>query len=124
VKVQSLKGPCFAANMELDGSGPESIHGSGTLVCRFKSLPLLPNHYTLVMGVRNGRDDVVMSGREVASFTVSADLAKFGFHGDILDAPSRATPVVIPYEWTMPDGRVVSISLAKDSSGLGGGMGK
>ena len=59
--VQGINGSCFTANMLLDGHRPESLDGTGKLVCRFKSLPLFPQSYAVKMSVRtrNGNDLIV-----------------------------------------------------------------
>lgn len=111
IKVQSMRGPCFAANMKLDGHRPQVLSGTGTLRCRFRELPLLPQDYTVVMGIASGNDDVVMSGREVASFAVEGNLLEYGFDGDVLHTPTKSTAVINPYEWTLPDGRRFEVAL-------------
>lgn len=115
LKVESAMGACFTANMVLDGRRPVSIEGRGVLRCRFKTVPLLPRSYTLLLGVKTANNDKIMSTREVASFTVSGDLRRCGFEGDILEASSRATPVVVPYEWEFADGQKASVALAAGS---------
>jgi lipopolysaccharide transport system ATP-binding protein len=110
-------GPCFTANMLLDGIRPETMEGTGTIACRFKSIPLLPQGYDVKMGIRakNGVD-VIVDYREVASFRVAADLAEYGYKGEFMERASRYTPVVIPYEWHFPDGTAAPVSLNRTAS--------
>jgi len=110
--VLGLYGTCFTANMLLDGARPQVLEGTGTLVCRFKSIPLLPQNYTIKMSVRpqNGVDSI-MEYQEVSSFRVVGNLALYGYKGIFLDRASRYTPVVVPYEWLLPDGTRTPVSL-------------
>ncbi len=114
--VLGIYGTCFTANMLLDGARPEVLSGDGTLICRFKSIPLLPQSYTVKMAVRpqNGVD-TIMDYQEVSSFRVVGNLAAYGYKGAFLERASRYTPVVVPYEWQLPDGTHTSISLVRPS---------
>jgi lipopolysaccharide transport system ATP-binding protein len=114
--VQSINGSCFTANMILDGNQPESLFGTGKLACRFKSIPLFPQSYAVKMSVRaqNGRDWIV-TYQEVANFTVVGDLAEYGYKGEFLSRASQSTSVVVPYEWSFPDGTIAAVSLALPS---------
>ncbi len=105
-------GSCFTANMLLDGRRPEVLVGQGKLSCRFKSIPLFPQKYSVKMSIRaqNGNDNVV-SFQEATYFTVVADLTEYGYHGEFLSRAATSTPVVIPYEWHLPDGEIASVSL-------------
>jgi|KBSMisStandDraft_5_1062788.scaffolds.fasta_scaffold21882_3 lipopolysaccharide transport system ATP-binding protein len=106
--VESIQGSCFAANMLLDGQRPDALEGRGVLACRFKSLPLLPQSYTVKMAVvgPDAREPIVRV-QEVASFTVNAQAEDYGFSGEFFHRfVAHATSVVVPYEWIMPDGTV------------------
>jgi homopolymeric O-antigen transport system ATP-binding protein len=110
--VQGINGSCFTANMLLDGHRPEALAGSGKLACRFKSLPLFPQRYSVKLSVRttNG-NDMIINYQEVAYFSVVGDLAEYGYKGEFLSRASRSTPVVVPYEWCLPDGTIAPVSL-------------
>jgi len=112
LEVQGVNGSCFTANMLLDGCQPEVLADKGTLSCRFKSLPLIPQGYSIKLAVsaRNGIDEII-SYQDVAYFTVVADLTEYGYKGRFLSQASRFAPVVVPYEWCLPDGRVSIVSL-------------
>ena len=118
VGVQGINGSCFTANMLLDGHQPQSMMGVGKLACRFKSLPLFPQSYSVKMSVRtkNGHD-MIVNYQDVASFSVVGDLADYGYKGEFLTRSSRSTSVVVPYEWSLPDGTSASVSLALPSNG-------
>jgi lipopolysaccharide transport system ATP-binding protein len=104
--VQGLHGPCFSANMLLDGHRPAALYGKGTIACRFRSIPLLPQGYTVRLGIRAGNGcEWIVPMQEVTSFTVAGGPEDYGFQGeDFHGVASRSTPVVIPYEWLLPDG--------------------
>jgi lipopolysaccharide transport system ATP-binding protein len=105
-------GSCFTANMLLDGWRPEVLAGRGKLSCRFKSIPLFPQKYAVKISIRaeNGNDNVV-GYQEAAYFTVVADLTDYGYKGEFLGRAATSTPVVVPYEWQLPDGTIGSVSL-------------
>jgi hypothetical protein len=100
--------------MLLDGARPEVLDGAGTITCRFKSIPLLPQGYTVNMLVRpkNGIDRII-DYQEVACFRVVGDLAAYGYKGEFREQGSRYNPVVVPYEWRLPDGSSASVSLSR-----------
>lgn len=110
--ISGNNGSCFTANMLLDGWRPEVLAGPGKLSCRFKSIPLFPQKYAVKLSIRaeNGSDHVV-SYQEAAYFTVVADLTEYGFKGEFLGRATTSTPVVVPYEWHLPDGKIASVSL-------------
>jgi hypothetical protein len=55
--------------------------------------------------------DLIVTYQEVASFTVVGDLAEYGYKGEFLAYAPHSTPVVIPYEWELPDGTTATVSL-------------
>ena len=111
--VRGHKGNCFTANMLLDGHRPKFLNGKGKISCRFKSIPLLPQRYTVQLAIRanNGRD-YLMPYEDIGSFVVAADLVNYGYKGEFQTRLSEATSVVIPYEWHLPDGSSASVSLS------------
>ena len=50
--VLGINGSCFASNMLLDGHRPDFLEGTGQITCTFRSIPLLPQNYTVKMIVR------------------------------------------------------------------------
>ena len=48
--VAGVHGPCFSANMLLDGNQPALLAGEGMFRCRFLGVPLLPQSYSLEDG--------------------------------------------------------------------------
>jgi lipopolysaccharide transport system ATP-binding protein len=111
--VIGVNGSCFTANMHLDGNRPNSLDGAGKISCTFRSIPLLPQSYTVRLRVQ-GADpsELIIPYQDVAAFNVVGDLAEYGFKGEVLLA-RRATAVVIPYEWQLPDGTAASVTLAR-----------
>jgi teichoic acid transport system ATP-binding protein len=112
IVVQGFKGSCFSANMLLDGHQPEALRGKGRLACTFKSIPLLPQNYTVQLAIRakNGKD-LIIGYHDVAYFAVSCSLANYGYKGEFMALAAQSTPVVIPYQWHLPDGTVASVAL-------------
>ena len=114
VGVIGVHGPCFTANMMLDGARLEAMDGAGMIACRFKSIPLLPQRYTVKVAVRaNNGAEFIIDYEEFACFRVVGDLAEYGYKGGFLTRASHYTPVVVPYEWRLPDGTTTSVSLSR-----------
>ncbi len=115
--VQGINGSCFTSNMLLDGHRPDSLEGAGQITCTFKSIPLLPQSYTVKMIVRASNvNDLIINYQEVACFSVVGDLADYGYKGEFLTWALRSTPVVVPYEWRLPDGTTVAVALTRPGS--------
>jgi lipopolysaccharide transport system ATP-binding protein len=114
IAVQSLHGRCFVANMQLDGHRPKTLEGRGRLTCRFKGIPLLPQSYSIVMAVRTGDGrDSILKPQDVAWFDVAGDLTEMGFRGELMHKLlPKSFPVVVPYEWTLPDGTTAPVEVA------------
>jgi lipopolysaccharide transport system ATP-binding protein len=117
IVIQSFKGSCFAANMLLDGHQPEVLHGKGQIGCTFRSVPLLPQDYTVQVAVRakNGKD-LIIGYRDVGYFAVSASLTDYGYQGKFMSMAAQSTPVVVPYEWHLPDGSIKPVALNRTST--------
>lgn len=115
--VLGINGSCFTSNMLLDGHRPSLLEGSGKIRCTFKSIPLLPQNYTVKMVVRSANvKDEIVNYQEVAGFSVVGDLAAYGYKGEFLTYAHRSTPVVVPYEWQLPDGTTAMVSLSPPAS--------
>jgi lipopolysaccharide transport system ATP-binding protein len=110
VTVYSQHGPMFAANMFLDNHTPAVLRGDGVLACRFRSLPLLPQAYTVKLaGYENDGRTPLVTAHEAAFFDIVGAPADFGLDGPL--APSlcsKSVSMVLPYEWRHPDGRVAA----------------
>jgi lipopolysaccharide transport system ATP-binding protein len=117
--VVGINGPCFISSMLLDGHRPKFLEGKGKILCTFKSIPLLPQSYTVKLSVRaaNGTD-MIIPYQEVAYFNVVGDLAEYGYKGDFETYASRSTSVIIPYEWKLPDGSTVPVALSRTADNL------
>jgi lipopolysaccharide transport system ATP-binding protein len=112
--VLGISGSCFTSNMLLDGHRPDCLEGAGQISCTFKSIPLLPQNYKVKMIVRSSNvKDVIVDYQEVAYFSVVGDLAEYGYKGEFLTWALRSTPVVVPYEWRLPDGTTAAVTLSK-----------
>ena len=121
VSILGANGPCFASNMLLDGHIPEVLEGCGTIICTFRSIPLLPQNYSVKLSVRTETvSEMIIAYQEVAYFVVAGDLAEYGYKG-AFDAHARySTGTVVPHEWRFPDGSTVSVSLNRQAAALSG----
>jgi lipopolysaccharide transport system ATP-binding protein len=121
LSVQGKNGTCFTANMLLDGNRPSELFGRGKVACRFKALPLLPQSFSIRMSLRTSNgNDMIVNYQDVAYFHVVGDLKHYGYKGEFLSRASDSTPVVIPYEWYLPDGTVAPVSLNHGQDEHGG----
>jgi lipopolysaccharide transport system ATP-binding protein len=111
--VQSIWGMCFQASMLLDGHNPELLSGQGRLRCCFKAIPLLPQEYSIRLCIRAADVSVgIIEPQDVVSFSVLGNPHDYGLnsvHANRLAGDSF--PVIIPYEWTLPDGSTHSVQL-------------
>lgn len=112
IGVIGANGPCFTSNMLLDGYRPEWIEGEGKIRCTFRSIPLLPQNFSIRMRVQStDAREMIIPYQDVAYFTVAGDLAEYGYQGEFWRWASHSTPVVVPYEWTLPNGATMAVSL-------------
>jgi len=112
--VLGVNGSCFTSNMLLDGHSPDFLNGVGKIACTFRSIPLLPQNYTVKMIISSANvKDPIVNYQEVAGFSVAADLAEYGYKGEFRRFARDATPVVVPYEWRFPDGTTVAVALRR-----------
>ncbi len=115
--VLGVGGSCFTSNMLLDGHRPEYLEGAGTVTCTFKSLPLLPQSYTVNMRIQAASvKEIIVPYQEVARFSVVGDLGEYGYRGEYAAWALRSTPVVVPYEWRLPDGTTAAVALSRRSN--------
>jgi lipopolysaccharide transport system ATP-binding protein len=110
--VQGANGSCFTSNMLLDGHRPEFLEGCGQITCTFRSIPLLPQDYTIKMSIRAANaNDKIIPYQDVARLTIVGNLADYGYKGEFLQWARSSTPVVVPYEWRLPNGDTIDVSL-------------
>jgi lipopolysaccharide transport system ATP-binding protein len=123
IGVIGANGPCFTSNMLLDGHQPACIEGEGKIRCTFRSIPLLPQNFSIRMRVQagNGRE-IIIPYQDVAYFSVAGDLADYGYQGEFWRWARNSTPVVVPYEWTLPDGSTFSVSLTQGPETAGSAL--
>jgi lipopolysaccharide transport system ATP-binding protein len=121
--VLGINGVCFTSNMLLDGNRPDFLEGSGQVICTFRSIPLLPQNFVVKMIVRAANaKDVIINYQEVASFSVAGDLTEYGYTGEFLAYARHSTPVVVPYEWRLPDGTTGAVALNKPAADRAGSL--
>ena len=99
--------------MLLDGVRPAFVEGKGVITCHFGKLPLLPQTYTIRMGVR-GEDcaTFLVKTEDVALFNVIGGAEELGLHGELANSlAGRSAPVLVPYEWHLPNGKIVPVRL-------------
>ena len=117
--VLGANGSCFTSNMLLDGHRPDFLKGAGKITCTFRSIPLLPQNYTVKMIIRSANvNDLIVNYQEVAGFSVVGDLAEYGYKGEFLTFAQHSTPVVVPYEWQLPDGTTAAVALNRPTAAV------
>ena len=113
IGIVSQNGHLFGASMLLDGHRPRTIEGKGFIKCRFRYLPLLPQMYTVRIGVRDkGGTAMLVKAGEAASFRVSGTASELGLTGELADSDAwGASSVLVPYEWYLPGEDVKSVDV-------------
>jgi len=112
ITVATPYGGIFSANMFMDGQRPKYIEGEGTIGCRFYSVPLMPQSYSIVMAIRASDRSALFEPQYVTSFHVVGALSDFGLMGETADTMAQAAdPIVIPYEWYYPDGTKAAVRI-------------
>jgi lipopolysaccharide transport system ATP-binding protein len=115
IAIMGKNGTCFTANMLLDGHRPDYLEGTGEMSCTFRAIPLLPQSYSVKVGIRSANvADLIIPYSEVTGFTVVGDLAEYGFKGDYLTYGAYSTPVIVPYEWRLPNGTRIPVALTRN----------
>jgi lipopolysaccharide transport system ATP-binding protein len=112
LSVDSQHGSLFGASMLIDGKRPEFIEGEGMLVCKFRKLPLMPQTYSVWFGVRDsGGREMLTQTKEGGFFNIVNSVqvlnAAQSDHAEMTSNDS--SPVIINYEWQMPDGKKVPV---------------
>lgn len=116
IGIVGANGPCFTSNMVLDGHRPAYIEGEGKMQCTFRSIPLLPQEFSVKLRIQPADlSDAIIPYQNVAYFSVAGDLAEYGYEGEFWRWTRNSTPVVVPYEWQLPDGTTASVSLQRSS---------
>jgi hypothetical protein len=113
VGIYGQQGLLFGADMLLDGHRPDYIDGSGVISCIFKAVPLLPQMYTIRMGVRaaDGRT-ILTRTKDVAFFNVVGTMSDIGLSGELAELMSwNASLLILPYEWHLPDGQAFTVMI-------------
>jgi lipopolysaccharide transport system ATP-binding protein len=112
--VIGINGPCFTSNMLLDGHRPNFIEGAGKITCKFRSVPLLPQNYSVKLRIQAADPaEIIIPYQEVAYFSVTGDLADYGYQGEFLKWARHSTSVVVPYEWRLPEGWAPTVELRR-----------
>ena len=99
-------GGAFIASMLFDDFRPDYLEGAGKLSCTFDSIPILPQFYSVKLGIQDGDGmSTLIDAREVAFFNVTGCMEEIGFPAPAADSIVwQSLPTVIPYEWTLPKG--------------------
>ncbi len=109
--ISGKHGFLFGASTLFDGYQPDYVEGRGKIACKFKSLPLMPQFYTVSLGIR--REDgitMLIRSRQVATFRVLGHAQDVCGYGAIAESLVRdAASVLVSYEWHLPDGQIHSI---------------
>ncbi len=113
VAIRSSHGSAFGGSMIIDGHCPDYIDGPAALRCTFPSIPLLPQDYTVGIGVRRVEGEYQVTTLDpAAQFRVLGPLEAYGLNGQIAERMlASSIPVLVPYTWTLPSGEQASVSL-------------
>ena len=99
--------------MIFDNLAPAQISGDGVVSCRFSDVTLLPQSYRITLRARsgNGLDPLTSTIVDAGTFEVAGTAEDYGMSGPFADtALNHDTPLIVPYQWTLPDGTVATPS--------------
>ena len=111
IAVRSRFGSLFGANMLFDAARPDYIEGRGMIACIFSDTRLLPQTYTIRLGVRhqNGINNYIRNAE--VSFTVFGTARDLGMAGETAhNYFEDFYSLLVPYAWILPDGRTVPVN--------------
>lgn len=114
IAIKSHRGPITNASGLLDGYRTTKLYkGKNIIKCTFLNLPLLPDQYTLHMGIRaNDGVTILSDSKDVAVFSISSILSEIGFNDIIADTiAADAISPIIPYEWEFNDGKKYTFNI-------------
>ena len=87
------------ANMLVDGLSPISIKGRGSIKLIIKKLPLTPQLFTINIGLRDDRGEVIASTiNSAAGFFVKMNKRDLN-NGKELPSQIKGSPMLLSYEW-------------------------
>ena len=102
--ISSQYGPLTCANMNLDGTPTGRISaGPYEVVCVLQPPRLLPQSYTVTIGVRgaDGRSELLPS-TEICQLQITGTPETLEFHGELAAGLiGKNAPVRIPYSWQL-----------------------
>jgi lipopolysaccharide transport system ATP-binding protein len=109
--IRSKFGSLYGANMLFDNARPDYIEGEGVIGCTFSPLGLVPQTYTIRLGVRhqNGINNYI--GNAESSFVVTGTAEDLGMAGEMAhNFFEDFYSVLVPYSWHLPDGKIVPVN--------------
>ena len=121
VIVQGRFGSVLGANMLFDGASPESIEGQGMIACIFGGMRLIPQTYTITLGIRHqdGYNNYIPA-TDIASFRVSGSPLDLKMSGEMAyNFFEDFYSLIVPYAWNLPDGKFVPVNGFQVSAGQG-----
>jgi lipopolysaccharide transport system ATP-binding protein len=114
ILVKSSRGPLFAATGMIDGYRTSKLNkGKNTVRCTFFKMPLLPNLYTIHVGIRSSDGTRLLTdSKDIGDFNIIGNLSSMGLNGDLADilAPDLHSPL-IPYQWEFNDGSIYKFDI-------------
>lgn len=115
VGVISQFGGLFGANMLFDEACPDCLDGQGSIACTFIDVRLLPMTYTITLGIR-GSDAISnhIPATDIASFSIVDTSEKLGLSASAANFYNSFWPLLVSYEWRLPDGKIVKVNNDKE----------
>jgi lipopolysaccharide transport system ATP-binding protein len=108
IAIKSARGPITNASGLIDGYRPAKFtKGKNIIKCTFFNVPLLPDQYTIHMGIRDsGGSTSITDTKDVAVFSIVTVLSEVGLNPVLADtlAGDSVSPI-IPYQWEFNDGK-------------------
>jgi lipopolysaccharide transport system ATP-binding protein len=115
ITIRGPFGELFGANMLYDGACPDLIEGHGSIRCTFNGVYLLPQPYSIMLGIRakNAYNNYIPA-TEIGTFFVMGTASDYNMHSEHAENFFETFySIVVPYEWQLPDGQKISIDVPK-----------
>ncbi|MDW8301674.1 MAG: Wzt carbohydrate-binding domain-containing protein, partial [Bacteroidia bacterium] len=113
IGVESEYGSLFGANSLIDGCSPDYVEGKFVISCTFKSLPLLPQSFTVWAGARDKSGmNFLTKSKEIGYFNIITKLSDVGFNSVLSDTiAANSSPLMLPYQWNFGSGKKYNVNI-------------
>lgn len=112
ITIRGPFGELFGANMLYDGACPDFIEGHGVISCIFSGFRLLPQPYSIMLGIRhkNAYNNYIPA-TEIGTFFIVGTALDYNMQSEHAENFFQTFySLVVPYEWHLPNGQIISVN--------------